>query len=254
MFRRERLTVPALILVVCCFCDVSLAQRRTAKSKDPSPPTQLSQLRDEYVKATKDYKASLEKLLSIYEENVKKAEERLTTARKLYDEGLIAKAQVEENERAVGAEQDKVAETRRQMANADSQIADVLVEAEADAQLAKNLRLAKNKLVRTTSFTRYTGTAGWGLGEAWKVQRFFSETFHKPLPVAVFGQGAIHEYVEVGVSGHFGAPEAHLHLAGADRFDAELAIVAGNSIDPHISAMERWGRDPSCVGNHRASI
>jgi hypothetical protein len=42
------------------------------------------------------------------------------------------------------------------------------------------------------------------------------------------------------VSGHLGAPEAHLHLVIADRFDAKLAVGAGNSADPNVFAFERW--------------
>jgi hypothetical protein len=86
----------------------------------------------------------------------------------------------------------KVAETRRQMTSADDQIAAVLVETAAHEELAKNLNLAKQRLVRTSSFIRFTGGPGWNIGEAWKVQRFFSDTFRKELPIAVFGQGAIH--------------------------------------------------------------
>ena len=93
----------------------------------------------------------------------------------------------------MAAAKEKVSETRRQMTSADEQIAGVLVETAADEQITKDLRLARQGLVRTASFTRFTGGPGWNLSEAWKVQRFFSDTFKKQLPIAVFGQGAIHE-------------------------------------------------------------
>src|SRR5215467_10928570 len=194
MTNRVQISVCAcLLLVLVATMDV-VAQRKPKRKPAPAAPqTELAKLREEFVKATNDYKASLEKLLAIYEENVKKAEDKVELSKKLLAEGLIAKTQVEENERALDAEKQKVAETRRQMTNADSQIAGVLVETAADDEISKNLRLAKRSLIRTAAFTRYTGSGGWNLTDAWKIQRFFSDTFKKQLPIAVFGQGAIHD-------------------------------------------------------------
>lgn len=192
MIKRNRMAWLIVIVVTVLSVDVS-AQRKTKKKTPPAPQTELAKLREEFVNATKDYKSSLGKLLAIYEGNVTKAEDKLALSKKLLAEGLIPKNQVEENERAVAAAKEKVSETRRQMTSADEQIAGVLVETAADEQITKDLRLARQGLVRTASFTRFTGGPGWNLSEAWKVQRFFSDTFKKQLPIAVFGQGAIHE-------------------------------------------------------------
>ena len=192
MSYRIRIPLLALIVLLLLALDVS-AQRKRKKPPAPAAQDELAKLREEFVNATKEYKSSLEKLVAIYEGNVTKAEEKLELSKKLLAEGLIAKIQVDENERAVATAKDKVSETRRQMTNADSQIASVLVEAAADDKIAKDLRLAKQRLVRTAAFTRFTGAPGWNLGEAYKIQRFFSDTFNKQLPVAVFGQGAIHD-------------------------------------------------------------
>lgn len=239
-------TALALLCVLSCLCNVASAQKKKKKSKPPEPAqvTELSKLRDQYVKATNDYKASLEKLLLIYQDNVKREEEKLATSRKLLDEGLLSKAEVERYEQAVKTEKNKVADIEKQMANADSQIAAVVVEAEADATLAKNLKLATTKLVRTTSFMRFNGTPGWGLGEAWKVQRFFSDTFHKSLPVAVFGQGAIHDRWRLD---HRNAMDISLHPDSAEGqallnflqkngipFLAFRSAIPGTATGPHI--------------------
>ena len=182
----------AIVVLLLLAVDVS-AQGKRKQPAAPAPQDELAKLREEFVNATKEYKSSLEKLLAIYEAGVTKAEEKLELSKKLLAEGLIAKIQVEENERAVAAAKDNVSEARRQMTNADAQIASVLVEAAADEKIAKDLRLAKQRLVRTASFTRFTGAPGWNLGEAYKIQRFFSDTFNKQLPIAVFGQGAVHD-------------------------------------------------------------
>ena len=236
----------SVLAVVCLllFSPATPSQKRKANKVVPEPVSELAKLREEYVKATKDYKASLEKLVAIYEEGVKKADERLATSKKLFDEGLISKSQVDENQRMLNTEQQKVAETRRQLTNADAQIADVLVEAEADATLAKNLKLAKNRLVRTTSFMRFNGTSGWGLTDAWKIQRFFSDTFHTALPIAVFGQGAIHERWRLD---HRNAMDISLHPDGPEGqalmnflqkngipFSAFRSAIPGTATGPHI--------------------
>jgi hypothetical protein len=231
-------------MLICAF-DVA-AQKRSKKKQPPAPApaTELAKLREQYVAATKEYKASLEKLLTFYEADVKKAEGKLAVSQKLLVEGLIAKTQVQENEHALAAAKAKVADTRRQMSGADDQIAAVLVEEEADKQLAKNLNLAKRRLVRTSSFVRFNGGPGWNLGEAWKVQRFFSDTFHKELPIAVFGQGAIHDRWRLD---HRNAMDISLHPDSAEGqllqnflqrngipYLAFRSAIPGTATGPHI--------------------
>jgi len=233
-----------LVVIVAVSFDVS-AQRRTKKKTAPAPPpTELSKLREEFISATKDYKASLEKLLPYYESAVKKAEEKLELSKKLLAEGLIPKSQLEENERALVAAKQKVEETNRAMSGADDQIAGVLVEAAANEEIAKNLRLAKQSLVRTAAFTRYTGAGGWNLSDAWKVQRFFTDTFGKQLPIAVFGQGAIHDRWHLD---HHNAMDIQLHPDGPEGralldflqrngipYLAFRAAIPGTATGPHI--------------------
>lgn len=224
--------------------DVS-AQRRTKKKSTPPPQaTELSKLRDEFISATKEYKASLAKLLPFYENDVKKLEEKVEQSKKLLAEGLIPKLQLEENEHALALAKQKVAETNRAMTGADDQIAGVLVEAAANDEIAKNLRLAKQSLVRTAAFTRYTGAGGWNLTDAWKVQRFFSDTFKKQLPIAVFGQGAIHDRWRLD---HHNAMDIQLHPDGPEGralleflqkngipYLAFRAAIPGTATGPHI--------------------
>jgi hypothetical protein len=225
--------------------DVS-AQRRSKKKPAPAPPppTELSKLREEFISATKEYKASLGKLLPYYENDVKKAEEKLEQSKKLLADGLIPRAQLEESERALAVAKQKVAETNRAMTGADDQIAGVLVEAAANEEIAKNLRLGKQSLVRTAAFTRYTGAGGWSLTDAWKVQRFFSDTFNKQLPIAVFGQGPIHDRWRLD---HHNAMDIQLHPDGPEGralleflqkngipYLAFRTAIPGTATGPHI--------------------
>jgi hypothetical protein len=232
-------------VVALALCIDVPAQRKSKKKPTPAqPPTELTKLRDEYIKATNEYKASLGKLLPYYENDVKKAEEKLEQSKKLLAEGLIPKTQLEEYERALAVAKQKVAETNRSLTSADEQVAAVLVEAEANEQIAKNLRLAKQGLVRTAAFTRYTGAGGWNLGDSWKVQRFFYDTFNKQLPIAVFGQGAIHDRWRLD---HHNAMDIQLHPDGVEGralleflqkngipYLAFRSAIPGTATGPHI--------------------
>lgn len=243
---RPKPIYPWLLTLILLVCAGGVVAQKKSKKK-PAASTQLTELaklREQYVQATREYKASLEKLLTFYESDVKKAEEKLAVAQKLLAEGLIAKAQVTDDEHALAAAQAKVADTKRQMTGADDQIAGVLVEEDADQQLAKNLSLAKQRLVRTSSFIRFTGGPGWNLGEAWKVQRFFSDTFHRELPIAVFGQGAIHDRWRLD---HHNSMDIQLHPDSAEGqallnflqrnaipFLAFRSAIPGTATGPHI--------------------
>jgi hypothetical protein len=236
--------VQVLVLVALVSFDVT-AQRKSKKKPAPAqPPSELEKLREEYVKATNEYKASLGKLLPFYENELKKAEEKLEVSKKLLAEGLIPKTQLEEYERAVAVAKQKIAETNRSMTGADEQVAAVLVEAEANEQIAKNLRLAKQGLVRTAAFTRYTGAGGWNLGDSWKIQRFFYDTFNKQLPIAVFGQGPIHDRWRLD---HHNAMDIQLHPDGVEGralldflqkngipYLAFRSAIPGTATGPHI--------------------
>src|SRR5262245_38240793 len=116
MIERKLILLCAWVMIVAVLAmDVSAQRKMKKKPAAPAPPGELEKLREEFVKATNEYKASLEKLLAIYEGNVTRAEEKLEQAKKLFAEGLLARAQVEESEHALALEKQKVAETKRQM-------------------------------------------------------------------------------------------------------------------------------------------
>jgi LysM repeat protein len=69
-----------------------------------------------------EYKASLEKLLALYQESEKKAENRLAQAKKLYDEKLLFEPDLDQAQKAVDIEKAKVAEVRQEITAADEQI------------------------------------------------------------------------------------------------------------------------------------
>lgn len=220
---------------------VKSAQGKTAPAR---PAHELAKLREEFIKATDEYKASLEKLRASYEKSVTKAEAELTKSRELFAAGLISKKAVETGEAELARAKDKVAEVDRRMASADTQIADTLLEAEAETKLAKSKRIRRGGLVTTTAMIRYNGASVWGLSDAWRVQQFYLEAFKKTLPIAVFGQGAIHDQWRLDhrnamdVSLHPDGPEGQALLgflrAHGIPFLAFREAIPGTATGPHI--------------------
>lgn len=233
------------IFIVSANC---FAQKKTpaqpAKSAAVQPVTELNKLRDEYVKTAKELKASLEKLLTLYEASEKKAEARYGQSKELFKDGLISKNQLEDNELAITAEKNKVASVKQQIAQADVQIAQTMIEVEGDKQIAKMGRLPKGRLVQTTSFIRFSGAGGWLISSAGKIQNYFLQKFSHPLPVAVFGQGAIHDRWRLD---HRNAMDISLNPDGAEGqalmdflrangipFSAFRGAIPGVATGPHI--------------------
>ena len=236
------------MLLFCCSQDL-LAQRkpkpaRTKTSKvKRGPEAELARLREAFVKATNEYKASLQKLRASYEKNVGPAEIKLKQSQELFAQGLVSKKDVEASERAVAEANEKVNEVNQRLANADTQIAQTLLEAEAEIKLAKS-RIPKGGTLSTAAFIRYNGGTTWALGDAWKVQRFFLDAFRKPLPITVFGQGSIHDRWRLD---HRNAMDISLHPDGAEGqallnflrtngipFLAFRTAIPGTATGPHI--------------------
>lgn len=219
-----------LLVVICSITPSGIAQKKKKVTPSAKPPaTELSKLREEFIKATKEYQSSLEKLLEIYERNVQKAEVQVSQARELFSQGLISKTQLADSETALAGAKDKVSETQRQIGSADTQIADMLLEAQTEAQLARN-PIRKGSLLATAAYIRYNGPANWSLADSWKIQKFFQDTFKKPLPVAVFGQGAIHDRWRLD---HRNAMDISLHPDGPEG-QALLSFLRNNGI-PYLA-------------------
>lgn len=221
-----------LVTAVCLFAQVGPPKTGTqpAKSKKPKtsavkPKDELTRLREEFIKATNDYKASLEKLRDSYEKSVQRAESELAKSRELFAAGLISKQEAEAYETKLAQAKELVAEVNRRMTSADSQIADTLLEAEANRTLAAR-RIPKGGLVSTVAMIRYNGGASWNLSDAPKVEQFFLSAFKRPLPVAVFGQGAIHDRWRLD---HRNAMDISLNPDGPEG-QALLGFLRANSI------------------------
>jgi len=97
--------------------------------KLPIIATEPALLENEYVKTVREYKASLERLLTLYLASEKRAEDRLTNVKKLYDEKLLFEPDLDQARKAVDDEREKVTETRRKITEAEKQTAEAVIEA-----------------------------------------------------------------------------------------------------------------------------
>lgn len=246
----HRVLTGALSLMAACaipFNGLNAQKRKPArksKSIQTQPGGELTKLRNDYIKATKEYKGSLEKLLALYQNAVRKTEQRLEQSKKLFAEGLISRRELEQTESALTDARLKVSTVQTQIATADTQIAQTLVEIEGEKQIARLGPLPKGSLVRTTSFVRYSGAGFWSLSQAGKIEAFFQQTFKRPLPIAVFGQGAIHNQWHLD---HHNAMDVSLNPDGAEGqalmeylrsngipFSAFRMAIPGVATGPHI--------------------
>ena len=235
-----------ILFSIVCAAPVGAQKKSAAQTKKPaSPPpqTELQQLRDRYIATTKEYKESLQKLLRLYQDSLNKANQRHENSQKLFEAGLLSKRDLEESERVVTDAKLKIATTEQQIAGADTQIAQALVEVETEKQM-KKLASRRGALMQTTSLIRFTGAGHWLLSQASSIESFFQQTFKRPLPVAVFGQGAIHNQWRLDhrnamdISLRPDEPEGQVLIDFLKRngipFSAFRTAIPGVATGPHI--------------------
>lgn len=117
---------------------LALSLSGIARAQNVSP-SEMARLRSEYIKTTETYRASLQKLLALYEASEQKAEARLAQSKDLYRDGLISIGQVRDSERVLEVEKEKVRGVQDQIASADKQIAEVPTVEELAAEYKRAL-------------------------------------------------------------------------------------------------------------------
>jgi hypothetical protein len=236
------LKILALTFALAATSPVAVAQSKTkpARNSQPTLAQQVAQAKAEVIKAAKEYKESLEKLLVFQEQDVKTAADMVEKRKALLAQKIISKRELEEGERQLAAAQAKVAETRKQMAESD----DLITEAQAAEHLARMPAPRVGTYQSTAALIRYNGPSHWVLTDAVKVQGFFTSRFKRSLPVSAYGQTAVHDRlgfdhrnsVDVAVhpdSGEGQALMAYLRSAGIP-FIAFRQAVSGSATGAHI--------------------
>ena len=219
------------------------------RSKPESKPSgRPARLRAQLVQATSDYKASLQQLLALYEADARRAEGWLAKMKELYEQGAVTRREAETAENAAARAREKAAEAQMQLKRADVQIAEALVEAEAE-EAAPKVRpypapLTGGGLVQKTGYIRYGGAGAWSLSEAGAIRQFFMGRFGRALPIDVFGQSPLHDRwgydhrnaMDIGLSPDSAEGRALVEYLRANGipFTAFRHAIPGVATGPHI--------------------
>jgi hypothetical protein len=217
---------------------------------DPSSKTQVATANTtattDLIRSTETAKSASQDLLKLKQEEVAKLTASLAQLQQLYDEGLIARVELEKAQQNLTDVKVKVEQTQNQIASAN-QLAAQIQKASELAKLNKTKALVKPvlKAINTTGATVMRSTTGnWSLSNLSQVQQFFSQTFGRALPVSTIGQSATHNRmgwdhrnsVDIGI--HPDSQEgqtlmSYLQMSGIP-FLAFSAAIPGVSTGPHI--------------------
>jgi hypothetical protein len=160
--------------------------------------------------------------------------------RKLFADGQLAKDQV------LAAEQSFVAALKRvhAMRYAVTETDIAITEAVLGEKVLRLPALPLGGFSQTAELTRFNGAFKWSIREAPRVEKFFSQTFGRSLPITALGQSTTHnrlgfdhrDSIDVGL--HPDSTEGrtlidYLRKAGIP-FLAFRQAVPGSATGPHI--------------------
>src|SRR6185503_1404172 len=103
-------------------------KKKAPQKSEPSLTQKLKKSKADVVSAANDYKASLERLLVLQENDVKAASDEVEKRKELLAQSIISKRELEESERALSAAQDQVSSTKKQIGESDDLIAEATAE------------------------------------------------------------------------------------------------------------------------------
>ena len=104
----------ALIALLLCSA-AGFAQTKVKSSAVQTEAAEREQFRQEFIKATEDYAASLKTLADAYEGDAKKAVEQNAKLKELYTDGLISRREMEASDASVTEANAKIEDVRKQI-------------------------------------------------------------------------------------------------------------------------------------------
>lgn len=137
--RLRGITYVLAVILLLTVQGAGQAQEQTARPNAQSQTERVQQadsveeFREDFIKASEEHKASLQKLLSLYEDNLRKLNERSANWKELLTEGLITRQEYEATNGDVTEAQAKVDEVRKQLAIAEVVIAESRRQPKTDA-------------------------------------------------------------------------------------------------------------------------
>ena len=202
--------------------------------------SELARSRTEVLQKTKETRAGAEKLLELHEAELKRITEEYERRRDLYAQGLISRTDVVQAEQNLAQIMLRIEDDKRFIATTDS----ALTEFTMRDELLRLPGLAPGGYSETSTLLRFNGAAGFSLADVAKIERFFTSTFGRGLPISALGQTATHDRMRfdhhnaVDVALHPESPEGqsvlnYLRQAGIP-FIAFRGAVPGAATGAHI--------------------
>ena len=187
-------------------------------------------------------------LLAGYEREQAALRAEVIKRRKLFEDGQGAKDEVVEAEKHFVVALRRVHELRHTVDETDIAI----TEAVLGEKVLRMPLLGENGFRETAELTRFNGRFRWSLKEAPRLEKYFSQTFGRSLPVTAKGQTATHSRLgfdhrdSMDVALHPDSREGkalmdHLRKSGIP-FTAFRGVVAGTSTGAHIHIGKPSGR------------
>jgi hypothetical protein len=162
---------------------------KPAPAPRSSATEKLAKTSADLAKATREYRASLDRLLAVYESDLSRATELIEVKWALFAKGQATRQEIEELELARLVAQENLEETRQWIDEANR----LQLEASLSDRLNRLPALPPGGYESTEAFVRFNGVVKFELTDAPRIQRFFAERFGRPLPVSAYGQTAVHD-------------------------------------------------------------
>lgn len=164
--------------------------RRVGAARSPAQTNaELVRLRADAIAKMKESRARYETLLSLYEEEQKRLTQEFEKRRELYQQGLIARDEIPPVQQALMASMRNILDVKRWIMEDDIAVAEVTLRDE----LLRLPPFGRGGYSEGATLIRFNGAAVWSLAEAAKIEKFFSQTFGKALPVSAYGQSQAHD-------------------------------------------------------------
>lgn len=168
--------------------------------------------------------------------------------RKLLQDGGIAKEQVQQTEQAFVTALKRVHAMRDTVTETDIAITEAIL----GEKVLRMPVLPIGGFSQTAELTRFNGPFKWSIAEAPRVEKFFSQTFGRRLPITALGQSSTHnrlgfdhrDSIDIGLHPDSREGQAlinYLRKSGIP-FLAFRGAVPGTATGPHIHVGRPSGR------------
>jgi len=206
-----------------------------------APAPSVAQRAGEVVTALTDYRAKLEALLPLYEQELARATEQREQRRELLERGIISRKEFEATEAVVQKAHAKIEDTHRAVADVDH----ALAEAATARAVAGRAPLGRGGYEHTPTLIRYNGPTAWSLKAGTvRLEQFFLTRFGRPMPVSAYGQTPLHDRMgldhrdALDIAVHPDSPEGralmdYLREAGIP-FIAAWGVIPGSASGAHL--------------------